>query len=1042
MTLEPGAEVRSIDNPGRTGMITNRPPRQKPSGTFYQVRWADGGIDHVHEQQLEPIVNLDAEDPYALAEQGKYGRENDLRRNLTFVHLAGRLANLVYAMGITNTDFYAHQYRPLLALLDSPINGLLIADEVGLGKTIESGLIWTELRARFDMRLLVVVCPAMLREKWRDELQYRFGVDARIVNAGELLDELQKARLRTGDGRALIVSYQGIRPPRQWRGGSRTKEELKGARAELAEFLYEQGEEEPLVDMVVFDEAHYMRNSESATWRVGELLRSISQYQIMLSATPINLKNLDLFNLLRLLDPDQFGDEIDFAEALDANQPLVAARDATLNYQSQAADIYEHLEKALRHPRLESSRQLDALLQNPPTDALLQDREYRVKLADTLERLSLISHVITRTRKKDVQKERVQRKIHRESIEMSAEEKKAYDLVTKTIRLYALEREISDGFLLATPQRQITSCPFAIVEAWKESNDYSFEPDEDALLELDDLGNPDAAAGQFRPLRGLLAATVPRQLDLAELRRNDTKFNRLRDVLQKHLEDNPDEKVIIFTSFRATARYLLQRLSEANIPGTLIWGNQAQTKHEVIAEFRESSRSRVLVSTEVAAEGVDLQFCRVLVNYDLPWNPTRIEQRIGRIDRLGQQSPIIHVWNLYFDGTIDQRVVTKLLDRLRIFEEALGESEAVVGEEIRKLETRLLSGNRTPEEEVHEFEQTALALENIRHQREELERNAAHMMAHGQLVIERIEAADKLSRRVTERDLLIYVQDYLSNYWTGYRFAQSPQDTQLVEIDLPGALRAALDEFLMAEGLRGQTGLAAAPKKCRFLNKISERAKRGEEVIHQFHPLIRFITKDIRDRKEHFYRLVAVEVNYSEVAKIVPRGDYVFYVRLWSFSGVRDDESLAVAASEILSGEQLDSEQADALMQAARLYGKAWHGAANELDRSRVQSRMESLEDALDLEYSLELDRKRNENADRAQFQEDSVKRHLARKLPMYERTRDQHTQLKRYSLAKAMQGKIDKLNGRMGARLERIKEKEQVKPTSDFVCAGVIRIS
>lgn len=1041
MTLEAGAEVRSVDNPGRTGIITNRPPREKPSGRYYQVRWADGGIDHVHEQQLEPVVNLDAEDPYALAEQGKYGRENDLRRNLTFVHLAGRLANLVYAMGITNTDFYAHQYRPLLALLDSPINGLLIADEVGLGKTIESGLIWTELRARFDMRLLVVVCPAMLREKWRDELQYRFGVDARIVNASELLEELRKARLRTGEGRALIVSYQGIRPPRSWRGGSRTKQEIKGVGAELAEFLYERGEDEPLVDMVIFDEAHYMRNSESAIWRAGELLRSVSQYQVMLSATPINLKNLDLFNLLRLLDPDQFGDEIDFAEALDANKPLVAARDAALNYQSRAAEILEHLEKALCHPRLESSRQLASLLSNPPTDERLQNREYRVKLADSLERLSLISHVITRTRKKDVQKERIRREIHREPVEMSAEERKAYDLVTSTIRSYALEREISDGFLLATPQRQITSCPFAIIDAWQSSGDYSFEPDEDALLELEDLGDPDAAAGQFRPLRGRLAATVPRQLDLVELRRNDTKFNRLREVLQKHLADNPDEKVIIFTSFRATARYLLQRLSEANIPGTLIWGNQARTKHEVIAEFRESSRSRVLVSTEVAAEGVDLQFCRVLVNYDLPWNPTRIEQRIGRIDRLGQQSPIIHVWNLYFDGTIDQKVVTRLLDRLRIFEEALGESEAVVGVEIRKLETRLLSRNRTPEEEIHEFEQTALALENIRHQREELERNAAHMMAHGQLVIERIEAADKLSKRVTEQDLLVYVQDYLSNYWTGYRFAQSPQDPLFVEIDLPGELRAALDGFLVGEGLRGHTGLAAASRKCRFLNKVSHSARRGEEVVHQFHPLIRFISKDIRDRKEHFYRLVAVEVDDPEVATRVPRGDYVFYIRVWSFSGVRDDEILAIAASEVLTGETLDAERADLLMQAARLHGTAWHGAANELDGAQVQIRMEALEDALDAEYSVELDRKRNENADRAQFQEDSVKRHLARKLPVYERMRDEHLRLNRESLAKAMQGQIDRLKGRMEARLGKIKEKEQVRPSSDFICAGVIRV-
>lgn len=1039
--LEAGAEVRSVDNPGRTGIITNRPPREKPSGLYYQVRWADGGIDHVHEQQLDAILSPDAEDPYSLAKDGKYGRARDLRRNLTFVHLAGRLANLVYAMGITNTDFYAHQYRPLLALLDSPINGLLIADEVGLGKTIESGLIWTELRARFDMRLLVVVCPAMLREKWRDELQYRFGVDARIVNAPELLDELKKARLRSGEGRALIVSYQGIRPPRSWRGGSRAKEGNPSTTTQLADFLYQRAEEEPLIDMVVFDEAHYMRNSESATWRAGELLQAVSHYQVMLSATPINLKNLDLFNLLRLLDPDQFGDEIDFAQALEANQPLVAARDAALNHTASASQIIEHLEAAASHPRLESSRQLRSLLMRPPTDEELACREYRVKLADSLERLSLISHVITRTRKKDVQEQRIRRQIHREPVEMSTEEKKAYELVTSTIRAYADERDISDGFLLATPQRQITSCPAAIIEAWTKTGQEALEQDEDVLLELEDLADPDAAVGDLRPLRSRLAAIVPRSIDLQELRTNDSKFNRLREVLLGHLGEHPDEKLIIFTSFRTTARYLVERLSECGIPGTLIWGNQNRTKQEVITEFRKSTKSRVLVSTEVAAEGVDLQFCRVLINYDLPWNPTRIEQRIGRIDRLGQKSPIIHIWNLFFNGTIDQRVITRLLDRLKIFEETLGESEAVVGNEIRKLETRLLSRNPTADEEAVEFERTALALENIRHQREELERNAAHMMAHGQLVIERIEAADKLAKRVTERDLLVYIQDYLSTFWPAHRFAQDPQDKFLVTIELPAELKARLDDFLGEEGLRGHTYLSANEKKCRVLNKISQSGQRGEEIIHQFHPLIRFISKDIRERKEHFYRLVAVEVDSEDSHSGFGIGTYVFYIRVWSFSGVRDDEILAVAAVRLEDGHQLEDDQADLLVQLARLNGRAWLGAGNELDFSMVQQRMEELEDSLESAYSVELERKRDENSDRARFQEDSVKLHLDRKIPVYERVRDEHVRTGRGALAKAMQGQIDKLQGRMNTRLEKIREKAQVRPSTDFICAGVIRV-
>lgn len=1041
MKHEAGEEVRSIDNPGRTGTVTNRVPREKASGTYYQVRWADGGIDYVPGELLEPVEALDAMDPLALAAEGRYGRARDLRRNLTYVQLSGRLANLVYSMGITNTDFYAHQYRPLLALLDSPINGLLIADEVGLGKTIEAGLIWTELRARFDMRRLLIVCPAILREKWRDELAYRFGVDARIVNAAELLDEIERGALWSGDGRALIASYQGLRPPRGWRPTTRSADSTRPNQARLAEFLNKQAESDALLDMVVFDEAHYMRNSDSATWRIGELLEGVSNYQIMLSATPINLKNRDLFNLLRLLDPDQFGDEIDFEQALEANRPLVAARDAALDYKAGAEDLNRHLSAALEHPRLMHSRQLKTIIDDQPTKKMLSDRQYRVRIADSLERINLLSHVVTRTRKRDVHANRVQREVSRQSVEMTEAERDLYEIVTRTIREYAWERDISDGFLLASPQRQITSAPAAVIEAWAKGGRYTSEQARDLEEDLENISDDSDRIEDVRPLRSLLASRIPKRVDLDELRRNDSKFNRLKSVLLEHFREYPAEKIIVFTSFRATARYLLERLNEVDIPASLVWGNQQQTKHEAIKDFRESASIRVLISTEVAAEGVDLQFCRVMVNYDLPWNPTRIEQRIGRIDRLGQKSPKVFIWNLYFAGTIDERVVTRLLDRLRIFEEALGESEAVVGEHIRELESRLLSRPLTAAQEAEALEQTAMALENIRQQREELERNAAHMMAHGQLVLDRIEAADKLARRVTATDLFVYVRDYLERYAPGHRMVQDIQDSKLVDMELPADLRARLEAFVQREGLQGKTGLGGAPVRCRFLNKISESAKPGEEIFHQFHPLIRFINQDLKDRKEHFYRLVAVSVALEGSELTLDAGNYVFSIRKFTFSGIRDEEILAIRVVNLISGEGLDEESSDLLIQSARLNGTAWLSARQELDAERVQSRLDALEEILEADYRKELESKHDENADRARFQEESVRRHLARRLPVLRRVYETHLENGRASLAKATQGQIEKLKNRMDTRIESIREKAKVLPSTDFICAGVIKL-
>lgn len=1040
MALESGTPVRSVDNPGREGVITNTPPRNKPSGLYLHVRWSDGSSDYLHEEELEPLDNLDLLEPFALVEKGRYGRAGDLRRNLTYVHLSGRLANLVYAMGITNTEFYAHQYRPLLTLLDSPVNGLLIADEVGLGKTIEAGLIWTELRARFDMRRLLVVCPAMLREKWRDELRNRFGVDAQLVKAEELLDALKQPHQQLGEGKAWIISYQAARPPRSWRSDSKSKPKKPSARWKLADFLQENSEEESLLDLVIFDEAHYMRNRESAAWRLGDQLRGVSEYQAMLSATPINLRNKDLFNLLRLLDPEHFRSEQDFDRLLDANKPLVAARDSVLNRQSSAEEVISHLKTASDVPLLTNSLQLAALLSDPPSDARLAIKGYRAELADTLERMNLLSHVITRTRKRDVQEFRITREVKREAVEMSAAERKLYLAVTEATRDYAWSRGISDGFLLATPQRQVTSCPAAIAEAWLSGGQRAEELIEDLNaeyedeLELEELDEPPLS------LREMLSAALPKSVDLEALRKEDSKFNRLLAVVRDFIRAHPQEKIVLFTTFRATARYLTERLTKEGLPALLLWGGQAQSKQEVINEFQKSDGLRILVSTEVASEGVDLQFCKVLVNYDLPWNPTRIEQRIGRIDRLGQKAKIIHVWNLYFKNTIDDRIVSRLLERLRIFEEALGEAEAVVGEQIRKLESDLLSRPLTPEEEETRIEQAAQALENLRLHREELERNAAHMMAHGQRVMERIEASRELARRVTENDLYIYLKDYLSKFWPGHRFAQESDDKNLVSIQLPGELAAKLDDFLRAEGLLGKTILSSGQaRKCRFLNRVSETPRAGEEIIHQFHPVIRYISRDLRARNEHFYPLISVHLDHLKDG--IPQGIYAFYVRTWLFSGVRDEEFLSVAAIRLDTGEVMDEEEADRLIQFARIEGQDWLGADHSADKELVSQRLEEAEAVLDDRYQNALERKKNENADRARFQLDSIDRYLERRLPRLKETLHAHMAAGRQSLAKATQGQIDKLTARMNTRKEHIREQEKVTADRSFVCAGIIRI-
>jgi SNF2 family DNA or RNA helicase len=228
---------------------------QRGGKNLLQIRFPDA-TQYYPDDEIE-IISQGKQHPLDLLEDGRIGRAVDLRRLITHVKLSGRLANLLYSMEVTNTDFYAYQFKPVLKMLNSVGNGILIADEVGLGKTIEAGLIWIELKSRFDYRRLMVLCPAFLREKWQRELKKRFGVDAQILDAKGVH---QKLKSSTAEGPlagfAIIGSMQGLRPHSGW-----DEEDARGKRASstLAKYLNDQQHGNPLIDLLIVDEAHYLR---------------------------------------------------------------------------------------------------------------------------------------------------------------------------------------------------------------------------------------------------------------------------------------------------------------------------------------------------------------------------------------------------------------------------------------------------------------------------------------------------------------------------------------------------------------------------------------------------------------------------------------------------------------------------------------------------------------------------------------------------------------------------------------------------------------
>lgn len=968
MSWEPGQLVRHLDNPAKTGTVTNQ-TRPKSNGLQYRVNW-NGRLDWHYAGELVATGNV-GEDYFELIRQGRFGRVEDLRRLLTHIHLAGRLANVVYAMGLTQTDFFPHQYKPLLTLLESPVNGLLIADEVGLGKTIEAGLIWTELRARHDMRRLLVVCPAMLREKWRAELSSRFGVEAELVDAAGLLKGLERDEHKE---RAWIVSYQGVRIPSEW-----NQDELdtstKNPREKLANFLFQNADGDPLIDLVIFDEAHYMRNEETSTWRTGSLLRDISMHQLMLSATPINLHSDDLFNILRLLDPDHFESKFEFENTLQANVPVVKASDIVRNPANDSKRIQEALQELKISRWFKNSERVERLI----NECLSVDNwtnEKRIEIAAKLERLNLLAHIVSRTRKREVHTERVFRDATVTEVEMSDLEKKIYAAITEGTREYAIANDIKHGFLLSTPQRMVSSCAVSLIRSWKVGGE---DLDGEVVLSDEIHEDQEKIAATNSSLKNWLSKRVLSSFNVEELTRSDTKYAELLKNLRRLISDDSTTKAIIFTTFRGTASYLHERLIRDELSSLLLMGGNDFDKDSVVTEFRNGKEYKILICTDVAAEGVDLQFCRLVVNYDLPWNPMRIEQRIGRIDRIGQKSSRILIWNFVHKDTIDAHILSRLTSRIGVFEETLGGTEEILGQ-IRLLENSLLSSHLTKAEQEKMIEQVALAIENTRKQQESLEHEAIQLVAHGQQLMAQIESSKGEGRVISVNDLIGYVQGFIKRS-PGSRFISAPSEENLFEINLSPQVAAEMDVFLERENIGNKTRLHKGQSiRCRFTEKITTKSSFNEEAIHRFHPLIKFISHK-EDANNEAFPLYSSKISSSSVGS----GQYVIVVRMVTFSGIKDEEHLIVASERLEDAFQLDNKTAESLLDNVRSQGNEWVTSNLDTNKEKSLAAVERCEERLGERYRLMREEKLNQNSDRAGLLIQLVDEHISKKKISYE---------------------------------------------------------
>lgn len=689
--FSPGDEV-IVASSGSDGLV-------KEGRRYIVDRWnytvfSAGGTTRVDEEGLKARPVVDDAAAWVATEPVTPGR---FAATLTRAKLRDKFTDTVYSFRATRTLFRPYQFKPVLKLLNTGTLRLLIADEVGLGKTIEAGLVWTELEARRQANRVLVVCPSSLVSKWRREMDERFGfelVELDVTGLNEMLSSLETNRIKQRI--AYVCSIERLRT---WDGLERA--------SELGLSF----------DLVIVDEAHSFRNSDTKSYALGEELQDWAEALVMLSATPINLRTRDLYSLLSILVPGEFEDEASLALRVEPNQVL-----NKITKSLTMADV-TNSERARWLAELRTSM-FGLVLTLRPDYKILSDLLHQPTLspADAVQvkrlctELNALSAQITRTRKVEIQEERPLRVPQPVEVHFDSVEKAFYDAYLEWCKDRAAAAGTPLNFSMQMPLRLAGSClPQAAraVLAWGEG--YSVDAEE--------------SVEAIRAASTAKSADVPPSTDLVALARElhtDTKFDQFKTVLDNLRTQQ--KQAIVFTFSRKALHYLQQRLTGRFRIGVLHGGVAKHDRDKVMAAFR-AGEFDFMLATKVASEGLDFEFCSAVVNYDLPWNPMEIEQRIGRIDRIGQLEEKLAIWNFHTPGTIEELIRERVHARIGVFERTIGELEPILESQWRPIEKLLFDFNLTEEQREQKVRDALLAIEERAQVLEEVEAAAPNLIS-------------------------------------------------------------------------------------------------------------------------------------------------------------------------------------------------------------------------------------------------------------------------------------------------------------------------
>jgi superfamily II DNA or RNA helicase len=864
-----GDPVRLRVDPGVVGRVDGD-PIPYDGGWTYPVFFGGSDTRFVPESGLEaaPVE----------AEVAVLTREAFLRA-LLLAKLRNPLSNFLYSFQASRTQFEPYQFKPVFKFLDAPVPGVLIADEVGLGKTIEAAILYQELKARQPVNRVLIVCPAGLRVKWQAELQTRFEEHFTLLKRPDLLADI--ALYHETDGHQPLLGITGL-------------ETIRGRQ------IQEALDERPVrYDMVIVDEAHHLRTAGRLSNRIGNRLAELTDNLVLLTATPLQTSQQDLFNLLRFIDDTQFQQFSDFELQLQPNANLNEAIRALRERPPNAAGAKRTLEAIKALP---AGRQVTAHPYFRPTLNALErselDREEVIQLQRDIDHMNVISAIYTRTRKRDVTGV-AKRQAHVIRVPLTDSERTFYNAVLAEARAAARRRSatgVIPGWTGMMRERQAASCMAA-------TRDYlvALHRNRHTELLIED------SSTDVRPdrLDGVKVDDTPDEIDVLlqaarAMGSTDSKFDLFVEALRTALEESAASKVIVFSFFRRTLAYLEGQLRARGFDVIQINGDVApDDRAAAIDKFRSNPKLQILLTSEVGAEGLDFQFCDTLFNYDLPWNPMRVEQRIGRIDRYGQKRDKIRIYSFFLEETIEERILERLYLRIGIFEDSIGDLEPILGPLSSQLTREIFAAELTPAEEIELAARYGDLVLSRRAYERAFEERSAELLGQDALIKEAIDQTVSAGRYISSAELQAMVRGFL---------AEVSVNAELV-VDVGDGTAALAPDLKLAAAVR-DTVLQerdVRPSTAEFLAKLNRTSRipltfdgetamqfRRLELINLRHPLIRAAVARFESSPIPTRPIVDLTVAPDAIPGL--EGSYAFGIFLLSVSGAQSQSRLIAVA--------------------------------------------------------------------------------------------------------------------------------------------------